>query len=411
MNRRRGLRCRGGLFAGMLAATIVPALAGPACADLEQAVDAAPAGPVFLTSYPTVKEGPLKGTAFLYDNAAAVIALVGCGAPDKARRIGDAILFAMNHDPFWHDGRLRNAYAAGAVGENSEKNSSEKTGGVKTAGWWDGKQKKWVEDPYMTASDSGNMAWAALALMTLDRVGVKDPADKKTVNSGDRRYLRGAERLGGWLLARFDGEGFTGGFLGFEPHPQPLSWKSVEHNTDLAALYWQLAARTDGHKWRVAAERAGAFVNKMWNFGGHRYDAGSDQGVRDTTLALDAQVWPMLALHSAHRVHLGALAYADGYGYGTDKGVWTEGTAQVALLRASEGKAEYKKLMAALETRRAPGGFYRASDRDLATGFRLAADPAQPRQFFPLAHLGATAWVALADSRYNPFMNTFIALP
>lgn len=400
------------LYGGLLAATIAPAIAGPACADLEQAVDATPQGPVLLASYPTVKEGPLKGTAFVYDNAAAIIALVGCGAPDKARRIGDALLIAMKHDPFWHDGRLRNAYAAGVVEGGADRNSAGKAAVVKTAGWWDGKQKKWVEDPYMTASDSGNLAWAALALMTLDRVTVKTAGGKAAVRSENLRYLRGAERLGGWLLTRFDGEGFSGGFLGFEPHPQALTWKSVEHNTDLAALYWQLAARTNGHKWRLAAERAGAFVNKMWNFGGHRYDAGSDLGVRDTTLALDAQVWPMLALHSAHPVKLGALAYADGYSYGAARGVWTEGTAQVALLRAGEGdRDDYAKLMAALEKRRSPGGFYRASDKDLSTGFRLAADPAQQRQFFPLPHLGATAWVALADTRYNPFMNTVAVAP
>lgn len=390
----------GGMAACILGgwfAVAAPALAGQSCADLKRAVDDFPAGPVFLASYPTVGEGPLKGTAFLYDNAAAALALKGCGAPEQARRIGDAILAGLERDPFWHDGRLRNAYAAGVV----------EAGPVKTAGWWDNKQNKWVEDPYMTASDSGNLAWALLALLALDRdaQGTARPDGGKY----DGRYLRGAGRLANWLLARRDGNGFTGGFLGFEPSPQRLSWKSVEHNTDIAAAFWQMAARTGTHKWRVAAEVAGDFVTSMWNHGGHRYDAGSDQGIRDRTAALDAQVWPMLALYSAHKVELGAFAYADGYSYGMARGVWTEGTAQVALLMASNRRWDaHKRLMVALEKRHDERGFYRASDTALATGFRLAADPSQPRQFFPLPHLGATAWVALAGQKYNPFRDDFV---
>lgn len=376
---------------------VVPSLAGQACTDLKRAVDAVPTGPVFLTSYPTVNDGPLKGTAFLYDNAAAALALKGCGASDQARRIGDAILAGVERDPFWRDGRLRNAYAAGAVD----------VGPVKTAGWWDNKQNKWVGDPYMSASDTGNLAWALLALLALDR-DAQDEA-RQGGDKYDGRYLRGAERLADRVLSRRDGNGFSGGYLGFEPNPQRLSWKSVEHNTDIAAAFWQMAARTGIHKWRAAAEVAGDFVTSMWNHGGHRYDAGSDLGVHDRTAALDAQVWPMLALYSAHRVELSAFAYDDGYSYGMARGVWTEGTAQVAVLMASNRRWDsYRRLMTALEKRHDERGFYRASDKALATGFRLAADPSQPRQFFPLPHLGATAWVAFAEQKYNPFRDEFL---
>jgi len=34
----------------------------------------------------------------------------------------------------------------------------------------------------------------------------------------------------------------------------------------------------------------------------------------------------------------------------------------------------------------------------------LATDPAKPRVYFHLEHLGATAWAALADQGYNPLM-------
>ncbi|MGB8601110.1 MAG: hypothetical protein WCD42_02825 [Rhizomicrobium sp.] len=370
--------------------------AQPACADLERAVAAhAGTGAVFLASYPTVKDGPLQGAAFLYDNAAAVIALQGCGAPDQARRIGDGLLAALERDPFWHDGRLRNAYAAGVVAP----------GPVKPSGWWDKGQNKWVEDAYQTASDSGNLAWAMLALLALDRTAAEN-------KRGDRRYLQGAERLAGWLAERWDGEGFTGGFLGFEPTPQKLTWKSVEHNTDLAAAFRLLAARTGDARWRMVSRRAESFVAAMWNPALKRYDAGSDQKKRDITPALDAQLWPVLTIAGAHRADVHRFAALDGYAYGAAKGVWTEGTAQAALFMAYTGNmAAYRRLLIAVEKRHDPNGFYRAADKNLATGFQLAADPSVRREFFPLPHLGATAWAALAETRFNPFTQMTVPAP
>ena len=75
---------------------------------------AQPAGAVLLASYPSERSGALSQAAFTYDNAVAAIALVACGQIDQARRIGDALLLALDHDRYWHDGRLRNGYAAGA---------------------------------------------------------------------------------------------------------------------------------------------------------------------------------------------------------------------------------------------------------------------------------------------------------
>src|SRR5215467_6590942 len=98
-----------------------------ACGYLADLIDKASPGPLFLPSYPTVESGPLHGAAYLYDNAVAAIALVGCGERDRAYRIGAAILWAIDNDRTWHDGRLRNAYAAGVVAN----------GPVKLPGWWD----------------------------------------------------------------------------------------------------------------------------------------------------------------------------------------------------------------------------------------------------------------------------------
>ena len=124
-------------FIIIMAATPLRALATPeasACGYLAGLIDKAPPGPLFLPSYPTVESGPLHGAAYLYDNAVAAIALVGCGERDKARRIGAAILWAIDNDRTWHDGRLRNAYAAGVVASGS---ANFRVGGtiLRTSGW------------------------------------------------------------------------------------------------------------------------------------------------------------------------------------------------------------------------------------------------------------------------------------
>ena len=148
-------RCRGlclhtwvvATFAIMMASAPLQASTAPktsACGYLAGLIDKAPpSGPLFLPSYPTVESGPLHGAAYLYDNAVAAIALVGCGEQDKAYRIGSAILWAIDNDRTWHDGRLRNAYAAGVVAN----------GPVKLPGWWDNTQNKWLEDRYQVGSD------------------------------------------------------------------------------------------------------------------------------------------------------------------------------------------------------------------------------------------------------------------
>jgi hypothetical protein len=125
-----------------------------ACEGLTKLVDQK-TGPAFLASFLTVTSGPLSGVAFTYDNAVAAIALIACGQKEKAARIGSALLAAQNHDRYWHDGRLRNGYLAGAASDVP----------LKLPGWWDNGQNMWVEDQYQVGSDTGNQAWAMLALL------------------------------------------------------------------------------------------------------------------------------------------------------------------------------------------------------------------------------------------------------
>lgn len=363
-----------------------------ACAYLAKQMEARPTGAVFLPSYPTVREGPLKDAAYLYDNAVAATALVGCGRPAQARRIGDAILFALDHDRFWKDGRLRNAYLA-------ERTAAPP---VKLPGWWEAKQNVWAEDRYQVSSDSGNMAWAMLALLAVDQA------------SGDAKYRDGAARIGNWLLQKQSGKGFTGGVLGHEPKPQLLTWKSTEHNTDIAAAFAGLARATGDKVWTVRAKSAEQFVDSMWRADCRCFAAGTglDGVTPNRLLALDAQLWPLMALPGVNARHGEAvktaqqkLSQSGGLAYsGGSKGLWTEGTAQAALYFKLAGKkAAAEKYETAVRGMRQKDGSYLASTTAAATGFMQESDPTQPRQYFRIPHLAAVSWAALAAQGYNPF--------
>jgi len=382
-------------LAGIIVSTDL--IASPsACGYLVQSMAGAPSGPVLLASYPSEHSGPLSGAAFTYDNAVTAIALVACHQPALARRIGDSLLLALDHDRFWHDGRVRNAYAAGAVGDSP----------FKLAGWWDVRSQRWLEDGYQAGSDSGNIAWAMLALLTLD------------ASTGDLRYRAGALRLARWVEGRADSRGaggFTGGDFGHEPNPQHLQWKSTEHNTDLAAAFQRLARVTGDVHWDERARNAREFVRSMWDTDSGYFAVGAaEDGVRiNPLLALDAQIWPLMAMPGAADQYSAAIQTSDrrlqfdaGYTYSeAGGGLWSEGTAQVAvLLELLHRESAARAVIAALQTQRAPdGGYFASNVAETPTGFMLATDPSKPRVYFHLEHLGATAWAALSEQRFNPF--------
>lgn len=376
---------------------------GSACEYLRSLFSPLTRGPVLLASFPTAGEGPLQNSAFLYDNAVAATALIGCGDTALARRIGDALLLALDQDRFWHDGRLRNAYAAGAV---------KKGDPLKLPGWWDNSQQRWLEDRYQVGSDNGNMAWAMLALLALDKA------------TGDIAYRAGAARVGQWVATHQDQRGtpgFTGGTFAHEPDPERIRWKSTEHNTDLAAAFARLA-RFDPERWRAPAQVAAQFVVAAWDAKRGCFATGTgDDGVTiNPIIVLDAQAWPPLALPEV-AAHLPAaldcaqkwLGFEGGYAYSEVRdGVWTEGSAQMLLLlKLSKRDAQAQAVRKAIEKQRTPeGSYYAAGTQRLPTGFMLDTDPLQPRLYFRLPHLGAVAWVALAERGFNPFTGDF-ALP
>ncbi len=374
---------------------ITPAQAESACPALVNAAELAGGKPALIASFPTAEPGPLHKVAFLYDNAVAAIALIACGAPERAKLIGEAMLVALDHDRFWKDGRLRNGYLSGPVETP-----------VKLPGWWDDDAGRWIEDGYQAGSDSGNMAWAMLALLTLYDA------------SGDARFRDGAVRIAQFVDRSFSAEGvpgFQGGPFGFEPEPVQNTWKSTEHNTDLAAALTRLAAATDDAHWTARATAAADFVRAMWLADKEQFatGTGTDGVTPNPLLALDAQIWPVMAvagLDAAYPSMLmsmakrlganGGFAYSEAAG-----GLWIEGSAQAGLLMVLKGFGEKAAaLRAVIDQHRTVDGWYYAADvAELPTGFPLETDPSKPRVYFRLPHLGALAWVALFETGFNPF--------
>lgn len=379
-------------------------LAGTLCHSLSEAVDTTGTGPIFVSSYrPGPHEielpAPLKSSAFTYDNAVAAIALIACGEVGRARRIGDALLAALARDRSFSDGRIRNAYRAGPVGDGS----------LALPGWWDAKQNLWAEDAYQDGTATGNVAWAALALLNLDAV------------APGGGYRAGARRMLGWIAGQTGDprspEGYTGGVDGFDPHQTRLMWKSTEHNLDIHAVAAWLH-RLDGgaEEARIAATARG-FLDAVYarDPGVFRLGTTPDGKLQPIAkIALDTQLWPLIGVIDAPDIWRRALDFAErhlairgGFDFNEDlDGLWVEGTAQAALTVRFLGRsAEADRLLATIAGQLSPSGFLFATDiARLTTGIAIGPASAEPDFFyFRRPHLGATAWGILAAVGWNPF--------
>jgi hypothetical protein len=371
-----------------------------ACAALSDRVERSPAqGPLLLRSYDDSRgsgepdDAVLRTAAFSYDNALAVIALLSCERRTQALRVGEALRMAAVSDI-----RLRNAYRAGPVVDKPLPN-----------GWWDAGQKRWLEDAYQAGTATGNVAWAALALLALHDV------------TGQARWLEAARRLADWVVANAadvrGAGGFSGGVQGFDADPQKLLWKSTEHNVDLAALFGWLAKLEPGERWSPQASSARRFLEAQWDAASGHFLVGTlPDGVSANrgTSGLDVQLWPLL-LPDAAQEWRRALDYAErehgvpgGFDFNADRdGLWLEGTAQAALVYRLLGREhEADTLLATIAAQFAPGGFvYATREARITTGLALSADSTSADfYYFRRPHLAATAWAALAATGSNPYV-------
>ena len=377
-------------------------VAALACAAITERVDRlAGNGAVFLRSYDSERgtgepgEPALRTAAFTYDNALATIALIACGARAQAERVGEALRLAALSDM-----RLRNVYRAGAVGDKPLPN-----------GWWDRKASRWFEDSYQDGTATGNVAWAALALLALHDA------------TGELHWRDAAARLATWVAAntgdaRVAG-GFTGGIEGFDAAPKKVLWKSTEHNIDLVALFTWLDRVEAKDEWRQHALQARSFVDAQWDAAsGHFWIGTLADGVTPNRIvsALDVQLWSQL-LPDADKRWPRALVWAErkhgvagGFDFNDDRdGSWTEGAAQAALVYRRLGRgSDADALLATIARQTSEGGFvYATREPRITTGLAIGGDSTSADfYYYRRPHLGATAWAALAALNRNPFISS-----
>ena len=221
-------------------------------------------------------------TAFIYDNDVAVMAYLARGTADdlaRAQVIGNAILFAQQHDPY-QDGRVREAYWPTSIAAPNGIDPS--IGGLY----------------YLPDSRTGEMAWTGMALAQLYT---------RTQNPD---YLNAAAALGAWIVNNtFDTRGAGGYNSGKDTNNSaaPYMYKSTENNIDAYALFKMLgqlhASRgTLTQSWNYYAQHALTFLQAMWNAtsstSGFFWTGTDGSGVTVNTSIIpeDVQTWSFLAL-------------------------------------------------------------------------------------------------------------------
>lgn len=405
-----------------------------ALAFLQSAADAYPAlntGPRLPQSY--ADELGLFSTAFVYDSALAVLALLADGrrgTTATARAIGDGLVYAQEHDPACSDGRLRQAYNVGPYtfyDGNPQPYGFVLPDGAANIGWQFG----------FLGTAVGDMAWPGIALLQLYG------------RTHDPRYRDAAVRIGEWITTNTWSTQPLGGFsFGVNAANAPVPNGSTEHNIDCVAFFSLLRKVTHDKAWSEAADHARAFVDRMWEPASGWFWTGTNDGTNINTdpVPLDPATWSWLALRE--KDYAGALDWAasalavtddaaaatsqlpdgeqvSGVTFSTasltstaqyngitvhPQGVWLEGTAQLATSLADRSRHHDRARSEALlaQVRHAQdvlgagqhlggvevdGGVVAASSL-LDTGFGFG--------YFQVQHVGATSWFVFGSTRTNP---------
>ncbi len=359
----------------------------------------------FLVSYETLPfinpDRYLKNVCFVYDNALALIAFLARGTSDDLRRaeiLADAFVYAQKNDRYYEDGRLRNAYMSGDLKDHI-------TGKARLPGWWDPDEEKWYEDQFQVSTHVGNLAWTMIALLNYYK------------SKGGDKYLETAITLGEWIEKHTrDSEcngGYAGGYDGWEPNPDKITWKATEHNIDVYVAFTLLSEIRDKEKWQERASHAKNFVDAMWYGKDQHFWTGTKDACEENkdNIPLDIQAWALMAFNKYND----ALVWAEnncgtesdgfkGFDFNTDKdGVWFEGTAQMAVAYQINNEGD-KSDFYVEELRNAQAsaqntngkGIIAASHDGVSTGFDW--------EYFSRLHIGATAWYIFAEMKYNPLI-------
>jgi len=406
--------------------------------DNIQYVKPRPGDPRLLVSYVTTKstnefDAVERNAAFVYDNSVALISMLGLGDAAHAQTIADALIYAQANDRFFTDGRVRNAYQGGDISLPPGWVPNNRTDTARMPGWYDPTHSTWYEDETQVSSNTGNVAWAALALLDM----------WETTKSS--KYLTAAQALGNWVISNTSEQrsgaagslgGFTGGYDGWENGAAAAVaagcasgvlvngqckrlYKSTEHNIDLYAVFTRLFLADGTAKWATAAQQAKHFFLSNWDPQEGKFWTGTEEDgatISTDVIPVDIQAWSILALGSESQPYWGALNYVEanhktslGYGFKQDGGnscgdyTWFEGTSQVALAYLLAGnQSKWQSILNNVYSVQGSTGGVPATDGPcLNTGFTL--DDGSPWEYFPRIHVGATGWLSLAENSINPY--------
>ncbi len=405
-----------------------------AVAFLQSATDAYPtlnAGPRLAQSY--ADELGLFSTAFVYDTALAVLALLADGRRSSlatAKTLGDGLVYAQEHDPAFDDGRLRQGYNVGPYtfyDGTLQPYGFVLPDGNANIGWQFG----------FLGTAVGDMAWPGLALAQLYGV------------TRDRRYRDAAVRIGEWITTNTWSTKPLGGFsFGVDGGNTPVPNGSTEHNIDCVAFFTMLKTVTGDKKWTKAAAHARAFVDRMWSRRDGWFWTGTNDGVEinRSPVPLDPATWSWLALRE--RSYAGALDWAgralattddaaadtsqlpdgervSGVTFSTasltstaqyngitvhPQGVWLEGTGQLATALADRHRRGDDHTSRALldqirHAQHALGGGQHLGGVEVSGGVVAASsllDTGFGFGYFQVQHVGATSWFVFASTATNP---------
>jgi hypothetical protein len=412
--------------------------AGTFYIDNIQYIKARPNDPRLLVSYetvgsPNVFDAVERNAAFVYDNSVALMAFLAAGDLGHAQTIADSLVYAQAHDRFFTDGRVRNAYQGGDISLPPGWLPNDLPNTVRMPGWYDPGHTTWYEDESQVSSNTGNIAWAALALLDMWET-TKNP-----------QYLAAAEALGGWALSEAaelrSGAagllgGFTGGYDGWENGAASASaagcasgvlvkgqckrlYKSTEHNIDLYSVFSRLYLADGASKWANAAQQAKHFFLSMWDPQEGKFWTGTGEDgatIFEDVIPLDIQAWALQALGTESLPYQKSLGFVEAnhkttFGYGFKQNganacgdyTWFEGTSQVAVAYWLAGdRNKWQSIVDGVHSVQTAAGGVPATDGPcLNTGFNL--DDGSPWEYFPRIHVGATAWLSLAENGVNPY--------
>jgi hypothetical protein len=408
-----------------------------ALAFLDAAADAYPASnPGVRLAQSYADELGLFSTAFVYDNALAICAHLSGGRRARARQLGDALLYAMDHDPGYADGRLRQAYNVGPYvfydGSPQPHGFVLPDGGANV-----GSQFGFL------GTAVGDMAWPGIALAQLHSA------------TGDRRYLAGALRIATWIVDNAYSTTPLGGYqFGVDGGNAKVSAWSTEHNIDVLGFFGLLHQATRDRAWRELAAHAGAFVDRMYDPTGGWFWTGSDDGTTINTdpVPLDPQTWGWLVLRD--RRASGALDWADRdlrttdvggaaatsqlpQGFSVDgvtfstasltstaqyngitvhpDGVWLEGTGQLVCAWQDRGRRRDRqrveaqlRQVRAVQSTLGQGQVMGGNPLPAASGVVAASsllDTGFGFGYFQVQHVGATSWYVMGALATNPYQS------